>query len=387
MIYFDNAATSYPKPKEVLEAIIDFTENIGASPGRSGHRLSIEAGRILYQCRENLAELFNASDPLRIIFTLNITEAINLVLKGLMRAGDHALTSSVEHNSVMRPLRELGKNGVQVQVIPCSTDGMLEPKDIEKAIKDNTTLILLNHASNVTGTLLPIRSIGEIARKRNILFLVDAAQTAGAYPLDMEKEHIDLLAFTGHKGLFGPTGTGGLVIGERVNIQRIIPLKTGGTGSRSESEIHPDFLPDRYESGTPNIAGIAGLNAGIRYILKRGIKQIYQQELSLTDKLISGLKEIPGIIVYGKNSIENRVAVVSFNIQHQSPSDIGLKLDEDHDLMCRVGLHCSPASHKTIGTFPTGTVRFSMSIFNTNEDIKKAVRVVSKIAKGNKQKG
>jgi len=387
MIYFDNAATSYPKPKEVLEAIIDFTENIGASPGRSGHRLSIEAGRILYQCRENLAELFNVSDPLRIIFTLNITEAINLVLRGLLHRGDHVLTSSMEHNAVMRPLRELEKNGVQVQVISCSADGTLDPEDINKAIKENTALIVLNHASNVTGTLLPIRSVGEIARKSNILFLVDAAQTAGACPIDIVKNNIDLLAFTGHKGLFGPTGTGGLVIGERVNIQRIIPLKTGGTGSRSESEIHPDFLPDRYESGTPNIAGIAGLNAGIRYILKRGIKQIYQQELSLTDKLISGLKEIPGIIVYGKNSIENRVAVVSFNIQHQSPSDIGLKLDEDHDLMCRVGLHCSPASHKTIGTFPTGTVRFSMSIFNTNEDIKKAVRVVSKIAKGNKQKG
>jgi cysteine desulfurase family protein len=382
MIYFDNAATSCPKPKEVIKAIIDFTENIGASPGRSGHRLSIEAGRILYQCRESLAELFNTSDPLRIIFTLNGTEAINLVLRGLLHAGNHVLTSGMEHNAVMRPLRELEKCGVQVQVIPCSADGTLSPEDIEKAIKENTALIVLNHASNVTGTLLPIRSVGEIARKRNILFLVDAAQTAGSCPLNMEKDHIDLLAFTGHKALFGPTGTGGLVIGERVDIHRINPLKTGGTGSHSESENHPDFLPDLYESGTPNIIGIAGLNSGVRYILKKGIMQIHQQEMSLTEKLISGLTEIPGVTLYGKAGIENRVAVVSFTVQNQSPSDIGLILDEEYDLMCRVGLHCSPAAHKTIGTFPIGTVRFSLSIFNTDKDIQKAIIAVRKITKG-----
>lgn len=216
MIYFDNAATSYPKPEEVLEAIIDFTNNIGGSPGRSGHRLSIEAARILYQCRENLAELFNVSDPLKIIFTLNATEAINLVLKGLLHRGDHVITSSMEHNAVMRPLHELEKNGVQVQVIPCTFDGILNSEDIERAIKKNTALIVLNHASNVTGSILPVQCAGKIAKKNNILFLVDAAQTAGSYPLDIEKNHIDLLAFTGHKGLFGPTGTGGLVIGENV---------------------------------------------------------------------------------------------------------------------------------------------------------------------------
>ena len=223
MIYIDNAATSYPKPKEVLEAIIDFMNNIGGSPGRSGHRLSIEAGRILYQCRESLAELFNVSDPLRIVFTPNATEAINLVLKGLLYTGNHVITSSMEHNAVMRPLRELEKKGVQIQVTPCSKDGSLDPQDIEKSIKRNTSLIVLNHASNVTGTLLPIKRVGEIARKNNILFLVDAAQTAGSYPLDIEKDHIDLLAFTGHKGLFGPTGTGGLAIGENVATGRIAP--------------------------------------------------------------------------------------------------------------------------------------------------------------------
>jgi cysteine desulfurase family protein len=334
------------------------------------------------KCRENLAELFNVSDPLKIIFTLNATEAINLVLKGLLHRGDHVITSSMEHNAVMRPLHELEKNGVQVQVIPCNFDGILNPEDIGRAIKKNTALIVLNHASNVTGSILPIQCAGKIAKRNNILFLVDAAQTAGSYPLDIEKNHIDLLAFTGHKGLFGPTGTGGLVIGENVDIRKIAPLKTGGTGSRSESEIHPDFLPDLYESGTPNIAGIAGLNAGVRYILKRGTEEIRQYEVSLTEKLIRGLKEISGVTVYGKNNSEEQAAVVSFNIKNQSPSDIGLKLDEGYDIMCRVGLHCSPSAHRTIGTFPAGTVRFSMSIFNTVQEIEKAIMAVRKIASG-----
>ncbi len=382
MIYFDNAATSYPKPKAVTEAILCFMDHIGASPGRSGHRLSIEAGRILYQCRENLAELFHVADPLRIIFTSNATEAINLALKGFLRSGDQVITSSMEHNSVMRPLRELEQKGVQVQVIPCSRDGSLNPEHVEKSINQDTTLIVLNHASNVTGTLLPIRQVGQIARKYNILFLVDAAQTAGAYPLDMDKDQIDLLAFTGHKSLFGPTGTGGLVIGENVEIHRILPLKTGGTGSRSESEIHPDFLPDIYESGTPNIAGIAGLNAGVSYILAKGIQDIHHYELDLCQQLISGLREIPGVTVYGKDDIEARAPVVSFTISGQSPSDIGLKLDEKYDIMCRVGLHCAPAAHKTIGTFPVGTVRFSMSLLNRRQDVENAMIAVRKIAAG-----
>lgn len=382
MIYFDNAATSYPKPKEAAEAILYFMNHIGASPGRSGHRLSIEAGRILYQCRENLAELFHVADPLRIVFTSNATESINLSLKGFLHSGDQVITSSMEHNSVMRPLRELEKNGVQVQVIPCSVDGSLNPDDVEKSINKNTALIVLNHASNVTGTLLPIGQVGQIARKYNILFLVDAAQTAGSYPLDMDKDHIDLLAFTGHKSLFGPTGTGGLVFGKKVAIHKITPLKTGGTGSRSESENHPVFLPDLYESGTPNIAGIAGLNAGVSYILAKGIRDIHHYELDLCQELISCLKEIPGVTVYGKDANEERSPVVSFTVSGQSPSDIGLKLDEKYDVMCRVGLHCAPAAHKTIGTFPVGTVRFSLGIFNTIEDIEKAVNAVRKIAIG-----
>jgi cysteine desulfurase/selenocysteine lyase len=223
MIYLDNAATSYPKPKEVGQAMMYFLEKVGANPGRSSHRLSIESGRMLYQARESLAELFNVDDPLRIIFTLNVTEALNLALKGLLRPGDQVITSSMEHNSVMRPLRELEKRGVEVKVIPCSSQGVLDPVDLERAIKKNTKLIVLNHGSNVIGSLLPITVVGEMAKRYDILFLVDTAQTAGCYPLDIKKDNIDLLAFTGHKALYGPPGTGGLVIGERVNTKKLIP--------------------------------------------------------------------------------------------------------------------------------------------------------------------
>ncbi len=381
MIYLDNAATSYPKPKEVGQAMLYFLEKVGASPGRSGHRLSIEAGRLLYQTRESLAELLNVIDPLRIIFTLNVTEALNLALKGLLQPGDQVITSSMEHNSVMRPLRELEKRGVEVKVVPCSPQGILDPVDIERAIKKNTKLIVLNHGSNVIGSILPISIVGEIARKHNILFLVDTAQTAGCYPLDIKKDNIDLLAFTGHKALFGPPGTGGLVIGERVDIKKLNPLKVGGTGSWSESEEQPDFLPDIYESGTPNTVGLSGLNEGVRFILKEGVDKIRQHELELTKKLIEGLKEIPEVIVYGEDQVKNRVAVISFNIKDQLPSEVGLRLDEEYNIMSRVGLHCAPAAHKTIGTFPIGTVRFSMSWFNTFEEVEQTILAVRNIAR------
>lgn len=381
MIYFDNAATSYPKPKKVGQAMLYFLEKVGGSPGRSGHRLSIEAGRILYQTRENLAELFNVDDPLRIIFTLNVTESINLALKGLLRPGDQVITSSMEHNSVMRPLRGLEKRGVEIKVVPCSAQGVLDPVDVEKSIKKNTKLIVLNHGSNVIGSLLPIAVVGEIARKHDILFLVDTAQTAGCYSLDIRKDNIDLLAFTGHKALYGPPGTGGLILGKRVDIKKLIPLKEGGTGSHSEFEEQPGFLPDLYESGTPNTVGLAGLNAGISFILKEGINKIHQYELNLSQKLIAGLKEIPEVIVYGEEQVKDRVAVISFNIKDQLPSEVGLILDEEYNIMCRVGLHCSPAAHKTIGTFPVGTIRFSMSYFNTIEEVDKAIAAIKNITK------
>jgi len=382
VIYFDNAATSYPKPKRVGQAMLYFLEKIGASPGRSGHRLSIESGRILYQTRESLAELFSVNDPLRIIFTLNITEALNLTLKGLLRPGDQVITSSMEHNSVMRPLRELEKKGIEIKVVSCSPQGDLDPFDIEKSIKKNTALIVLNHASNVIGSILPISQVGKIARKYDILFLVDAAQSAGCYPLDIKRDNIDLLAFTGHKALFGPPGTGGLVVGERVDIKKLNPLKVGGTGSRSELEEQPDFLPDIYESGTPNTVGLSGLNEGVRFVLEEGIDKIRQHEKELITCLIKGLKEVPEVTLYGGDYQKERVAVVSFNIKDKWPSDVGLRLDEEYGIMCRVGLHCSPAAHKTIGTFPIGTVRFSMSYFNNFEEVDKAILAIKNIAKG-----
>jgi cysteine desulfurase family protein len=381
MIYLDNAATSYPKPKEVGQAMMYFLEKVGASPGRSGYRLSIEAGRILYQTRESLAELFNVDDPLRIIFTLNVTEALNLALKGLLRPGDQVITSSMEHNSVMRPLRELEKRGVEIKVIPCSSQGVLDPVDLESAIKKNTKLIVLNHGSNVIGSLLPITVVGEMAKRHHILFLVDTAQTAGCFPLDIKKDNIDLLAFTGHKSLYGPPGTGGLVIGERVDTKKLIPLKVGGTGSHSEFEEQPGFLPDIYESGTPNIVGLNGLKEGVRFVLAEGVDKIHQHEKNLIIRLVEGLKEIPEVTLYGGDYRKEQVAVVSFNLKDKWPSEVGMRLDEEYDIMCRVGLHCSPATHKTIGTFPRGTVRFSMSWFNTLEEVDQVIMAIREIAK------
>jgi len=377
MIYFDNAATSWPKPPQVREAMVKFMDEIGANPGRSAHRLSIEAARILFETREALARLFHANDPSRIVFTLNATESINLALKGLIKAKDHIITSSMEHNSVMRPLRSLEREGIELSIIPCSPKGFLDPKEVEREIKSNTKMVVLNHASNVTGNLLPISEVGQIARKHNLLFLVDGAQTAGAYPIDVERDAIDLLAFTGHKSLYGPQGTGGLTIGGRVGEEEMIPLKQGGTGSRSEFEEQPDFLPDRFESGTPNSVGIAGLLAGIRFVLDKGVEKIHQYEISLTEKLIKGLKEFPQIRLYGPENGLDRIATISFDIERLSPSDVALRLEREFEILCRSGLHCAPAAHRTIGTFPEGTVRFSLSCFNSEEHVDQALQAVS----------
>lgn len=381
MIYFDNAATSWPKPPEVKKAMVKFMEEIGANPGRSGHLLSIEAARILYETREAFSTLFRVKDPSRIVFTLNATESINLALKGLLRPGDHIITSSMEHNSVMRPLRYLEKKGVELSILPCSSNGTLNPQDAERKIQSNTKMIILNHASNVTGTLLPIKEVGLIARNHNLLFLVDAAQTAGAYPIDMETEKIDLLAFTGHKSLYGPQGTGGLVIGERIEEKEMTPLKQGGTGSRSEFEEQPDFLPDRFESGTPNGVGIAGLLAGIQFVLEKGTEHIRQYESNLIEKLINGLEEIPRIKLYGSENKEERMATLSFNIAQLSPSNVSFYLEKEFGILCRPGLHCAPSAHKTMGTFPEGTVRFSLSYFNTEEEVDRAIDALNSIAK------
>lgn len=381
MIYFDNTATSFPKPPCVLEAMAKFMNEIGANPGRSGHRLAIESGRIVYQAREAVVELFHVIDPMRIVFTANVTEALNLALHGLLKPGDHVITSSMEHNSMMRPLRCLEQRGVELTVVPCSAQGVLDPQNIESAIRSNTVMIALNHASNVVGTILPIEEIGQIARRHNLLLLVDAAQTAGVLPIDLEKDGIDLLGFTGHKSLYGPMGTGGLIIGKRVALEKFEPIKCGGTGSRSEHESQPQFLPDKFESGTPNAVGLAGLNASVRWILSQGIENIRSHEIQLTRRLLNGLNSMSGVSIYGVQQAEQQIATVSFNIRDKAPSEIGLRLDEEFGILCRVGLHCSPASHRTIGTFPAGTVRFGLGFYNTEDEVDFAIAAIRMLIK------
>ena len=380
MIYFDNAATTWPKPACVVQAVVDYMEKVGANSGRSGHRLSVEAGRIVYDTRAALAQLFSVADPLRIILTANVTEALNLVLMGYLNPGDHVVTSSVEHNAVMRPLRYLESVGVELTAVPCPPTGALDPSDVEQAIRPNTALIVINHASNVVGTILPVAEVGTLARRHGILCLVDAAQTAGVLPLDMTSMNIDLLAFTGHKALFGPQGTGGLCLGERVDVDRLRPLKRGGTGSHSEFEEQPDFLPDKYEAGTLNAPGIAGLGAGVRFVLEQGVEMIRSHEEMLTARLLGGLQAIPGVEVYGTLDVRQQTATVSFNVAGLEPSEVALRLDEEYDIMCRAGLHCAPAAHRTIGTFPRGTVRFGLSYFNTVAQVDEALAAVGRIA-------
>jgi len=317
---------------------------------------------------------------LRIVFMLNATDALNLALKGLLKPGDHVITSSMEHNSMMRPLRDLEKSGVELTVVPCSQAGSLDPEEVKRRIQPHTRLVALNHASNVTGALLPIREIGQMPKRDNLFFLVDAAQSAGAYPIDIVKDGIDLLAFTGHKSLYGPQGTGGLVIGERVREKEMIPLRQGGTGSRSEFEEQPDFLPDRFESGTPNGVGIAGLLAGLRFIKETGIEPLRRHETELIEALKEGFREIPGIRIYGPENGADCIATISFTMEGLSPSQIALRLDREFGILCRPGLHCSPSAHRTIRTFPEGTVRFSIGAFNTRDEIDTALRAISIIA-------
>lgn len=381
MIYFDNAATSWPKPPQVAEAMVHFMSEIGANAGRSGHRLAVEAGRIVYEAREAVADLFNAPDPLRIVFGLNVTEAMNLALRGYLRPSDHVITSSMEHNAVMRPLRQLEREGVELTVLPCSPEGFLDPASIEPAVRPHTAMIVLNHASNVVGSLLPIAEAGRIARNHGALLAVDTAQTAGAYPVDVAADGVDLLGFTGHKGLYGPMGSGGLIVGDRVDVERLAPLKRGGTGSNSEREEQPDFLPDKYESGTANVVGLAGLAAGLRFVLANGVETIRAHEVALTRRLVAGLQSMPNVTVYGGLDADLQTATISFNVAGRLPSDVGLRLDEEFDILCRVGLHCAPAAHKTIGTFPTGAVRFGLSYFNTTEEIDRALAAVAIIAR------
>ena len=385
IIYFDNAATSWPKPLETIAAMQNYMQNVGGSPGRSGHRLSLEAARIVFNTRDKLAQLFNVPDPLRIVLTKNATEGLNIAILGLLKSGDHVITSGMEHNSVMRPLRIMEARGAEITVIPCDVDGLIDPENILKAIKKNTKAIFITHASNVTGTVMPVADIGRIARERNLILCLDASQTAGCYPIDVKEMNIDLLAFTGHKALFGPSGTGGLYI--RENLEKSIePVYLGGTGSRSEVEEQPDFMPDRYESGTPNTIGITGLQAGVEFILSKGIAQIKSEEEKLAQMFIDGISNLPEIMIYGQKSVKRRTPAVSFNIMGMDPAAVTMQLDDRFGIMSRSGLHCAPSAHKTIGTFPSGTVRFSFSCFNTEEQVVFSIEALKIIIQERKNK-
>jgi cysteine desulfurase family protein len=379
MIYLDNAATSWPKPPEILRAMTDVLERAGGNPGRSGHRMSIDAARVIYDARESVAEFFKCHDPLRVVFTQNATHALNIALKGLLQPGDQVVTSAMEHNSVMRPLRNLEKVGVRVETVTCNSDGSLRMNDFMRAMELQPRLVAMTHASNVVGTLMPIKEIAKVAHESSALLLVDAAQTSGVINIDIRKMGIDLLAFTGHKGLLGPPGSGGLIISERVDAKQVAPLIEGGTGSQSELEEQPGFLPDKFESGTANLASIAGLHAGLRWIMAHGVDAIRQHENNLIQALLNGLSVIPGIMVYGTHSIEKSVAIVSFTANHKRVSELGLRLDEEYGILSRVGLHCAPSAHKTIGTFPEGTVRLAPGIFTSLNDISETLHAIRKI--------
>ena len=377
MIYMDNAATSFPKPDAVWDAVVDCGKNRGGNPGRSGHRLAVEAAREVFAAREAVAGLFNAGDSSRIIFSWNATGALNTALKGFLNRGGHVLTSSMEHNSVMRPLSALQRQGaITFKAVPCSRRGELDPDDVKRAVRPDTKLIVLTHASNVCGTILPVKEIKELLP--DIPILVDAAQTAGVLPIDVQGSGIDMLAFSGHKGLYGPMGTGGLYVAPAVDLA---PFIQGGTGSRSESIEQPAFLPDSLESGTLNVPGLCGLRAGVEFIQKTGIENIRRHECALTKLLIEGLSAIQNIRLHGVNDPDRQTAVVSLTIDGKDPGEIARALDVDYGIASRASLHCAPVAHRTLGTFPEGTVRLSMSWFTTRQDVLQTVEALQAIAR------
>ncbi|MEA3348752.1 MAG: aminotransferase class V-fold PLP-dependent enzyme [Pseudomonadota bacterium] len=381
MIYLDNAATSYPKPEAVISAITGFLEKVGASPGRSGHRLAADAGRIVYQTRKAVARLFKLSDPGRIIFSENATAALNLAIFGLLRPGDRVLVSPLEHNAVMRPLRHLEtQQQIKIDILPVTETGYYDLKLLKEwCSRRQYRLAVFNHGSNIIGTLAPLAEILPIFRKYDILSVIDGAQSAGACNIDLGALDPDIFCFTGHKSLFGPPGTGGLYIKDGVSPT---PLIFGGTGSRSETEQQPEFMPDRYESGTPNTSGIAGLKAGLEFIEEVGLDTIIAHEEKLADIIRCGLQKIPGLSIAGQRPDDMRLPLTSFTIAGQTPSEIGHRLDREFGIMVRVGLHCAPRAHKTVNTFPQGTVRLAPGYFNTSAEMDETVRAITAIAAG-----
>lgn len=377
MIYLDNAATSYPKPPEVIEALNDCLNRCGANPGRGAYRMALNSGRVIYETRQSLAKLFRVADSADIVFTASATEALNLAIKGMVKPGDHIVTTMVEHNSVLRPLSWLKEHrGVDFTKVGCSPEGELDLEELKRSFRKETALIVVNHASNVIGGILWIEAISEIAKEKGVPLLLDAAQTAGLIPIDVAKMGIDLLAFAGHKGLLGPQGTGGLYISPEIDLMELVQ---GGTGTESGGP-QPKARPERYECGTPNTPGIAGLGAAVELILDKTPEAIFKKEKALIDKLMIGLSRIPSLIIYGPKPGKERVPLVALNLKGVSCHAVAHTLDKVFDIASRAGLHCAPDAHKIMGTEKTGALRLSLGYYNTDKDIDDTLAAMEKTA-------
>jgi cysteine desulfurase / selenocysteine lyase len=385
LIYLDNGATSYPKPDEVYTFMDSFYRNFGVNPGRSGYDLCMETGTMVDNTRKMLAGFFNGRDPNRLCFSYNSTDALNLIIFGMLQKGDHAISTCLEHNSVLRPLNHLHDfNQVEVDFVPFGSDGFVDPDDIGRKIKPNTRLVIVNHASNVLGTLQPVEAIGRICRQHGVPFAIDASQSAGKVPIDIEKMHIDIVAFTGHKSFLGPTGIGGLYVREGIEIRH---TRAGGTGVRSLDRLHLDEYPYRLEYGTGNVVGIAGLHAGLKWIQTRGIEEIHNHEMRLTRILRDGLRELEGVTLYCQDDLNNHIGVLSFNIDGMEALDTGTFLDGEYNIACRTGLHCAPLVHERLGTASIGgSVRIGVGPFNTEAHITTAIEAIAEIVAFQKKK-
>jgi len=377
-IYLDNGATSYPKPEEVYTFMDQFYRKFGVNPGRSGYDLCMEAGEVVEETRQMMTSFFNGTDPNRLCFSCNSTDALNIIIFGMLQKGDHAISTTVEHNSVLRPLYHLSQNGVEVDLIPFDEKGFVHPDDFKDKFKENTKLVIVNHASNVIGTIQPIKEIGEICRKNGVPFAVDVSQSAGKIPVDIEKLNADIVAFTGHKSLLGPTGIGGLYVREGIEIRH---TRAGGTGVRSAVRTHLYEYPYRLEYGTHNTVGIAGLHAGIKWIQDKGMEKLHDHEMQLTTLLRDGLKDVEGITLYCQDNLMNHISIFLFNVDGFEALNTGTMLDVDYSIACRTGLHCAPLVHEQLGLIEIhGGVRFGIGPFNTEEHIRTAINAVKEIA-------
>lgn len=376
-VYLDNGATSFPKAPGVVESMTNYILKVGTNVGRGAYDLSYQAEDVVYETRELICELFNFPKAENVIFTKNITESLNVLIKGCLQAGDHVIVSSMEHNAVMRPLNSLG-NKIEYTKVTCNQLGDIQAADVEAAIKPHTKAVVMTHASNVCGTILDLEMIGEICNKHHLWFIIDSAQTAGFLDIDFQKLKADALGFTGHKGLLGPQGIGGFIISDRL-AEQVSPLMEGGTGSLSDEEIQPAYMPDKFEAGTLNIPGIYGLNASLKYLLARGLASIREEEMQLNKVFLEELLNMKNVEVIGKKTVTDRTSIISVNFPLEDNGNIAHKLSHKHRIMSRSGLHCAPSAHKTLGTFPEGTVRFSLSHFTSLAEIAYAIDCINSL--------